>query len=237
MDELLGDAALNAFASHLSDLLAHQDPGGLASVVSSDLGAEITLNLVNAATELETAWNVLRLGNMPGARRQGRVASEFIGLAVLNALPRHSLVSLGNRVPVAKLLQQHPTKSVAELCSPELIHAGSSVEVLEPKIRAADAFTSFLSACEHILSVPESQVQQLRSYRKTVQHPASHATREVFVFHFEGFTGGPVGAVFDPGRAKTYRTEADALISLTAFLVRILSATVTCLSPTSLPAR
>lgn len=233
MDELLGEAPNNAFASSLSDLLAHQDPGGLASVVSGDLGAEITLNLVNAATELETGWNVLRLGNIPAAQRQGRVACEFVGLAVLNSLPRQSLVTLGNGVPVAKLLQRHPTKSVAELCSPELIRSGSSIEVVEPTIRAADAFTSFLSACEHILSLPESQVKQLRSYRRTVQHPASHATREVFAFHFEGFTGGPAGAIFDPRREETYRNEAGALISLTAFLVMTLNATVAYLTPKS----
>jgi hypothetical protein len=207
--------------------LYHIEPKltGLASILTdTDFGADLTTLLISAATELETAWNVLRLANIPAAQRQGRIATEFIALAVLIFVPREELASLPKKkAPISKALQKYPGKSIIQLAEPIQVDPNDPRKG-EPLVRATEVFTSFLFVAEKILGVPSEIVTGIGDYRKYVQHPASHGSREVIWDHFEGFNTRTksAGAYLTRKRYPSIRFEADQIINLAQFIVDIL---------------
>ena len=60
------------------------------SISDKTLKAEVIAHLGCSASELETGWNLIRLGNVPVSLRQGRVATEFVAGAVLLSMPNTS---------------------------------------------------------------------------------------------------------------------------------------------------
>ena len=224
VDEVLGKQRLQRFAQRISRILTHIEPSadGLCKVVKDkDTQVEIVIQLINAATELETAWNVIRLGNIPASQRQGRVASELVAVAVLMALPTSTLRSLPRKVPLARCLQDHPDKTVVD-CYKPVIENRNEFQVAEPLLMATQFFASFLMVAETLLGIPKQTVEAIRDYRKQVQHPASHGTADLFSYHFEAFGGGAAGAVFDKKRVESYILAADELSNITHLLADIL---------------
>jgi hypothetical protein len=224
VDNALGDQRLQHFAQGISRILMHIEPSadGLCSVLEdSDTQVEIVIQLINAATELETAWNVIRLGNVPASQRQGRVASELVAVAVLMALPTSDLRNLPRKVPIARCLQANPGKTVID-CYKPTIKDGDESQAVKPLLMTTDLFTSFLMVSETLLKIPKQTVESIRNYRKQVQHPASHGTAELFSYHFEAFRSGPAGAVFDEERVESYAFAADELSELAHLFADIL---------------
>lgn len=224
VDEVLGEQRLQRFAQGISRILTHIEPSadGLCKAVEDkDTQVEIVIQLINAATELETAWNVIRLGNIPASQRQGRVASELVAVAVLMSLPASTLRSLPRKVPLACCLQDHPDKTVID-CYKPVAKDRNGLQVVEPLLMTTQFFTSFLMVAETLLKIPKQTLEAIRDYRKQVQHPASHGTAELFSYHFEAFRGGAAGAVFDKKRVESYVLAADELSNITRLLADIL---------------
>jgi hypothetical protein len=234
VDEVLGERRLQQFAQGVSRILAHIEPSAatLNGVVrDKDIQAEIILQLISAATELETGWNTIRLANIPSAQRQGRVASELIATAVLMAIPLARIRGLPRKVPVARYLQEYPDKTVIDLQKP-VPKEKDGVRITEPLLKATEFFASFLAVAETVLKIPKQKVDEIRAYRQQVQHPASHGSAVVPLYHFEAFRGGPVGAVFDKERTKSYCFEADQLTNLTHLFADVLDWTARWVSET-----
>jgi len=78
VDAILGQEHLNSFSESLAHLLYQAEPekDTLVGIMpDSKAQAEVVIQIINAATELEMGWNAIRLSNVPAAQRQGRVAS------------------------------------------------------------------------------------------------------------------------------------------------------------------
>lgn len=224
VDEILGEQRLLYFAQGLARLLAHMESlsGSLCEVVESrDIRTDIVIQIINAATELETGWNAIRLANIPASQRQGRVAFELIAVTVLAALPLPTLRNLPREVPLARCLQDNPDKTVIDCYRPTPKDTGNT-PVAEPLLQATQFFSSFLDVAERLLGIPKQLVDEIRSYRKQVQHPASHGTAELSSYHFEAFQGEAAGAVFDKRRSESYIFAADELGKLAHLLADIL---------------
>jgi len=226
-DQVLGIRRLTKFCNAVSRILYHIEPSldGLNSthgVIGH--GADITTLLISAAMELESAWNVLRLANIPSARRQGRVASEFIAIVVLLCIPRNKLVELPKRkAPISYALRQNPSKSVFDLYEPIPVDP-TDERKLKPILLATKFFTSFLYVAEYLLKIPSQTIQSFRNYREYVQHPASHGSSDVVWHYFEGFNARTklAGAYLSKKRYPGIRFEGDQLIALAELLADIL---------------
>lgn len=225
VDEILGEQRLLHFAQGLARLLAHvESSSGSLCGAMKDRGTrtDVMMQIINAATELETGWNVIRLANIPASQRQGRVAFELIAVAVLAVLPLPTLKNLPREVHLARCLQDNPDKTVIECYRPTLKDKGNT-QVAEPLLDATKFFSSFLDIAERLLGIPKQSVDEIRAYRKQVQHPASHGTAELSSYHFEAFQhGGAAGTVFDKRRSESYILAADKLGNLAHLLADIL---------------
>lgn len=226
-DQVLGIRRLEKFCHAVSRILYHVEPGleGInAFQQETGYGADIATLLISSATELETAWNVLRLANTPAARRQGRVASEFVAVVVLLAIPRSELSNLPKKqAPISYALRQNPSMSVFDLyeATPDDAPSSSKSGLFLPTTKF---FKSFLYVAEHILLIPPDTLQAMSDYREYVQHPASHGSSDVVWQHFEGFSSKrkEAGALLVRRRHPTIRFEGDQLIDLAALLADIL---------------
>jgi hypothetical protein len=225
VDGLVGDERLRGFAVALSRVLAHTQTSGsgLCSVVpNGDARLEIFVQVFNAATELQTAWNCLRLANVPASQRQGRVAMESIGIAIVFCLPLSVLLEeLPTKHHLAKWLRSHPDKTAIDAYKPQL-KSEDEPQDTGPAVLATQFFSSFLSVAEVELQMPAETVQGMREYRKWVQHPASHGSAELSAYHFQTLLSGAAGALFDPERADTYVNAADDLSQIAHLLADIL---------------
>jgi hypothetical protein len=229
VDTVLGSSREQAFADAISGLLAHGNPdlAGLSEVLlakAPDLNAHVFTLLSSASCELETGWNALRLGNIPAAYRQGRVASEFVGMAVLASVPRAWLEQLPpGETPLPSLLKNHPTKSVIELWTPEK-RIENGQEVFAPALfQAMSVLRPFLKILAHNLGVPAAAVDNIRGYLKEVQHPSSHGSAETRAHQLLGASGGVVGINYVTERDPLYRQAADDLIHMTQNFAEILA--------------
>jgi len=225
IDELLGEDRIERFADAVVNLLRHNEtsvPGVCKSLSSTKVGAEVCRYIICAATEFETAWNTLRLANIPAMHRNGRVASEMVAMAVLNALPKQEIHSLVGKLP--ELLRNNPALNVVDVFSPRTVQKTGRIEVQKPPLEARECYKPFISALKNILEIAPDVVNNFIEYRKMVHHAASHATHEVFSCHFEGFTGKRAGAYYDPSRDKSYQLAADDLIDVIKFHVYVLDA-------------
>jgi hypothetical protein len=225
-DNVLGVRRPRRFSRNVSRILYHIEPSqdGIASYAPDiATGAEIATQLISCATELETGWNALRLGNIPASQRQGRVASEFSAIATLLSIPREALAALPRSVPVSKALQDNPRISVANLYEPR---RSSSIlpEEAEPILRATQFYASFLYVAEHLLGLPNENIEWMRGYRRYVQHPASHSSAEVVQHHFEAFNARTkrAGAYITRRKYRSLRFQAEELIGLSHLIAELL---------------
>ncbi|MFC1547334.1 hypothetical protein ACFL5M_02285 [Candidatus Neomarinimicrobiota bacterium] len=220
MDEILGANRLLRFAEAVSNLLVHIEPsaGGLARLASiNGTGAIVCVFVMNAATEFESAWNMLRLANVPGTLRQSRVGSELVAAATLLALPGVYLGHLSADNPVAKARTKFPEATLADLMKPTLNDTARGAEYLPARLLATQVFRGFTMLLDDIDTVDQSEIEMLQRYRADVQHPASHGSRDLMAYHFEGFGKGvaqKAGAYIDASRHDTYQDTADSLIHL-----------------------
>ncbi len=225
VDEILGKQRLEYFAHGISRILSHIEPSieNLSKVVENkEIQTEIVILLINAATELETAWNVIRLCNIPASQRQGRIASELIAMIVVMSLPVPTLKSLPRKIPISRCLQDHPDKTVIDCYKSVSQSKSDKLLVTEPLLKATEFFSSFLMVAETELNIPIHIVEMLRNYRKQVQHPASHGSEELTSYHFEGFQGGAAGTIFDKKRKNSYILAADEIGNIAHLLADIL---------------
>jgi len=224
VDNLLGEQRLLQFADGAARILAHGEPSGdglCAVLADKGVRLEAFIQLFNAAVELETAWNAVRLCNVPASQRQGRVACESIAVAVLFSLPSSTLRDLPLGDPLADWLRAHPDKTAVDAYEPRLVSADEP-QRMQPAVNATHFFSSFVKVAELVLQLPPDVLQGIRQYRERVQHPASHASAELFTYHFETLASGAAGAVFDPKRSATYVQAADDLSQIAHLLADIL---------------
>jgi hypothetical protein len=225
VDGILNKERFLRFAVGVSRILAHSQPSlnGLCSVVANeDARLEIFVQIFNSATELQTAWNCLRLANVPASQRQGRVAMESISVAIIFCLPVSVLLEgLPTKDHLAKWLRSHPHKTAIDAYKPQPKSEDEPQET-GPAVLATQFFKSFLAVAEVELQMPAETVQGMREYRKWVQHPASHGSAELSVYHFETLVSGAAGALCDPERADTYVEAADDLTQIAHLLAEIL---------------
>ena len=222
VDGVLGNDRLLRFAESVSQLLlnAQSDAFGLTLLESGESRSLVVANMVHAATEFETAWNAIRLCNIPASQRHGRVATEFCARATVLAVPLDLIKSLPLKAPLAKALQATPAKTVLDLI--EMRVGESPEDVHEPELRATDVFFSFRMLLEET-GFRQNRLQALLDYRREVQHPASHGSSHALAYHFEEWTGGSAGAVFRTEREDSYKSAADQVIALADLMTEALA--------------
>jgi hypothetical protein len=237
VDVVLGEERLRAFAVALSRLLQHAETrdGSLSGCcMDSTTSAEVAFEIIEAAAELEIGWNVIRMANVPASQRQGRVAFELIGIAVLLALPVRKLRELpASRNPLLRRLQREPNTNVRTHCNYRLIvRDGRPVSL--PPMKATDLFESFLDIMERLLGVNTNWIEGVKQYRREVQHPASHGSADLFQYHFQDTTRDMrAGNVLSEARIPTLQAGADDFIRLVENLVNLLDNVARSLAPRS----
>ncbi|ABA88626.1 hypothetical protein Pcar_1379 [Syntrophotalea carbinolica DSM 2380] len=227
VDSVLGDRTFTQFSEAIAKILRHSEveQNCINQLLPRELGADVCINLFSAAAEFETGINVLRLSNAPASQRQGRVASELIALSILIALPDKLIRRLPPKLQLVKKLSENPGKKVVDLYKTQMTFQGRKPIRIEPQVKGNMIYPAFLSALRNILNAPCEIVENLKLYRETVQHPASHASLEVGLFHFEGFDGGRSGATFMEERTDTYKNSVKDLTNLAIWHARALDAT------------
>ena len=233
LDELLGTPLVQKFARAVTGIVEHMESHNdclISYVQDTAAGLEVCMNLISAATEFETGWNLLRLANIPGAQRQGRVGSEFVGIGILHALPLASLRDLRARNSLTKALNEDQGATVASLLNPHTVSEDGQTRAESPRIRASEASNASLAAIEELGILRGEDVRQLRNYRQSIQHAASHASCVVTSYHFEAFDGKRGGAFYDPNRNPSFLAAADELIRLCEFWKRVLRLVTTLLA-------
>lgn len=220
MDSILGMERLLAFAETISDLLVHTESAGagLARLGAADgTDAIVCAYVIIAATEFEAAWNMLRLANVPGAFRQSRVGAEAVAGATMLALPMSYLDHLPEGNPVTRALQEHPDTTLERLMAPSLVEADGITEYVPAPLRATQVYRAFTMLLKVVAGIDTAQRESLQQFREDVQHPASHGSRDLMAYHFQGFGQDQTlraGAYIDETRYGTYRLAADSIIEL-----------------------
>jgi hypothetical protein len=198
----------------------------MRAIPSRDQQARVMVAVMNAATELETGWNLLRLANLPASQRQCRVAAEFVAAACLSAIPAPVLRAQPASVPVAALLNKYPNATLEELMVPKIIGEGLDAEIKPATLKAQDALESLFHLLSTPLGFPEERIQQFRKYRKQVLHSAAHGSAELTAYHFESFALSKpprMGAYYSPDRDSSYAAQAAQLSGFTDLLADVLS--------------
>lgn len=226
VDRWLGPEVASRFAAALSSLLRHIEPetGGLVDLFADkSVQAEFVIQIVNCATELEAAWNSIRLSNIAAARRNLRVALELIAVAVLMCLPLDQIRKLPSKLTLVKYLQHHPDATVSSAYS-VVVEFEDGIPIAKVPIQATEFFTAFVAAGQEILAIPSELMDGLKSYRKNVLHPASHGSADLLAYHFKGFesTNWHAGAVLDPSRRDSLIETAIEVAGVAEILVKFL---------------
>lgn len=235
IDEHIEDASFEGIALGISRILKHceTDRGDLCEFLKADgeLGALTTICLFNAATELQTGFNVLRLGNIPAVYRQYRVSLEFIATACIMVLPIDKLKRLSPKLKLVQKLTDHPNKRVCDLVAPSFKEQGKIVQRKDPILKGDMFLDAFYSVCQDILEISESTVNNMRMNVLSVYHPASHGSLDSIAFHFEAVEVNlKAGAMYSEERASTYKRIASDWSIMVTLLADILDASYTYLS-------
>lgn len=228
VDTVLGDERLLRFCEAVSRLTVHQEPrgAGLTSIAAADgTGAMVCLYVLNAVAELDTAWHLVRLGNVPASQRQGRVAAEALAAAGLLACPRQFLLGMPSDIGAVGLLKNRSDSTIESLLKTALDGERDDATYVPPALSATQTYASFIRLLGHLDAAPAQDLAMLQQYRTEVQHPASHGTFDLTLYHFEGIREQEAprsGAFFDVNRAGTYIKAAEDLIGLTDTFTSIL---------------
>ncbi len=231
VDEALGISRRQRFAELISDFLVHTEPSTqhVYDLLPKPKGALVCMYLISSATEFETAWNVIRLANVQASFRQSRVAGELAAFGVLLAIPRTALETLSKNLDFVQCLKKNPGCDINDLWRPAIKVQGRKTIKKSPRLRGSAIYPAFLAAARDLLGLPQSVVENLREYQKSVQHPAAHSSVEVCYSHYENFENyteqSKAGAFFAPDRTQTYQDAADDLINLVDWMENLMRLT------------
>lgn len=210
VDRAIGLERFRRFAEVLRALDLHADPektGFNQHVGESRDRAFVWLQLAFCGTELQTAWNTLRLVNLGAARRCVRVALEYFSTAVAAGMPISIVRSQWPRLPRNKI-------PVWRMSLPR--HYDKPENPGEPLIAGA-TFPHILMAIIRLFPEwSEEKVADLQRYLNTNLHPFAHGSAQGGAY-FLSMTSERlpvVGAVFDPDHPELYVSLAEEIIDL-----------------------
>ncbi len=176
VDALLDEAREDTFAHGIARLMSHAET--LAKTVEDALWrSEIAVSIMCSVFEYETAWNLLRLGHLPGMFRQVRVANEWLGLGILTATPRERLMgSLGKEGhTLGPKMATQPQKTVFQLYMPQVGERDDRRHVSGPLVKSG-LLSAYRIALKDVYRFSDDWIDEIRSAADSVWHPSSHAS-------------------------------------------------------------
>lgn len=183
--------------------------------------------ILNASCEIETAYHLLTVGNVPAVFRQCRLCHEFVAVVIFQSVSRDVLLeNLSTKHNLVKKLSENPDTDFWDLYKSSIKMMGKNVQRFDPVIKGNLLLPPYLEFLRKCLPLEQAVVTWLSTQIKHVLHPISHGSIEILPFHFgTANKDGKGGINYSPNKVELYQDAMDYLLLTVTYLNKVLELT------------
>ncbi len=222
---------INELSQSIADFLFHMqdDESSINSVINSEKNKKnITICLLNASCEIETAYHLLTIGNVPAVFRQCRLVHEFVATVIFVSIPKKVLLAnfSSKKYDLMKKLSENSNVDFWDLYKSSFKKVGSTYQRVDPIIKGGSLLKPYVGFLRKCLPISQQETNWLSTQIKHVLHPTSHGSIEMLPFHFATLKeDGKGGINYSPNKIEMYQNGIDYLIWSVKFWNKVLELT------------
>ncbi|MCH8491128.1 MAG: hypothetical protein LAT81_14535 [Oceanicaulis sp.] len=229
IEEAVGYENITELSELIAIFLHNMEPKGhgLNSAVSNEKHqSHVAISLLNATCEIQTAYHVLTIGNIPGVFRQCRIIHEFVAVALFTCIPKQVLLEYlpVKKHSLAKELDNHPDSDFWELYKPTSKFMGKNVQRENPKIKGNMLLKPYVTFLTKGLNLDQPYMTWLSTQIEHVLNPASHGSLDILPYHFASADlEGKGGINYSPTKVPLYKDAMSYLLYTVEFANYVLN--------------
>jgi len=230
IEEAIGEDRIESFSQRVADFLFHmqtESPSLNSIIETREKQSTIAISILNASCEIETAFHILTIGNIPAIYRQCRLCHEYTSSIIFMSLPRKFIVTdLSEKHNLVKKFKENPSLNFWDLYKSSFKKMGDNVQRIDPIIKGNSLLPPYLEFLREHLPHEESEMTWLSTQVKHVLHPTSHGSIEMLPYHFGTLDkDGKGGLNYSSNKIEMYKEGMDYILWNIEFLVRTLDMT------------
>lgn len=231
IEQAIGYDEISKLSKGIAEFLFHMqiEEPSLNSIVSpNEKQSHIAICLLNASCEIQTAYHVLTVGNVPGVFRQCRLIHEYIAAVIFLSVPREVILHQlsPKKHKLVNKLTENPNSDFWDLYKSNIKTMGKSVQRTDPVIKGNLLLPPYLDFLRNCIELDQKELNWLSNQVKHVLHPTSHGSIEMLPFHFGTVAEeGKGGINYSPNKVSMYQEGMSYLIWTVHFLTRVLDLT------------
>jgi len=230
IEEVLGYEKIAELSQDIADYLFNmqvEDPSLNSIISTQEKQSHIAICILNASCEIETAYHLLTVGNVPAVYRQCRLFHEFTAVVIFLSVPKSILLKkLSSKNNLIKKLSENPNNDFWDLYKSSFKKMGSEFQRVDPVIKGNLLLPPYLEFLRKCLPLSPQETTWLSTQIKHVLHPISHGSIEMLPFHFgTARKDGKGGINYSPNKIEMYQEAMEYLLWSTKFLNNVLELT------------
>lgn len=231
IEEAIGYAEISKLSACIADLLFHiqpEEPSLNSFFYSTEKQSQIAICILNASIEIQTAYHILTVGNVPGVFRQCRLVHEYIAAAIFSSVPKEILVEniSSKKHLLIKEFNQNPELEFWDLYKSNFNSFGTNIQRIDPIVKGNALLPPYFDFLRKCTNINEKDINWLIKQVNQVMHPASHGSIELLAYHFGTFAeDGKGGLNYSKHKISMYKDGMSYLLWTLEFLIRVLDST------------
>lgn len=231
IEQAIGYEEIAKLSVSIADLLFHMQPEepSLNSIINTrEKQSHIAICLLNASIELETAYHILTVGNVPGVFRQCRLVHEYIAATIFLSVPKELLVEhiSSKKHLLIKEFIQNPELDFWELYKSQFKRFGANIQRIDPIVKGNALLPPYFDFLRKCIKINEKDFNWLKKQVDQVMHPTSHGSIEQLAYHFGTFAeDGKGGINYSKNKISMYKDSMSFLLWTVDFLTQVLNST------------
>lgn len=231
IEQAIGYENISELSKGVAELLFHMQievPSINSILRPNEKQSHIAICILNASCEIETAYHVLTIGNVPGVFRQCRLIHEYIAVVIFLSVPRKELLNelSPRKHELINKLTKNPNSDFWDLYKSSFKPMGKEVQRIDPVIKGSLLIPPYLDFLRKCIQLDQKELNWLSNQVKHVLHPSSHGSVEMLPFYFGTVAkDGKGGINYSPNKVSMYQEGMTYLIWTVNFLVNVLDHT------------
>ena len=230
IEEAVGYERITELSQLTADFLFHmqvEEPSINSIISTKEKQSHIAICILNASCEIETAYHLLTVGNVPAVFRQCRLSHEFTAAVIFHSVPKRVLLKkLSLKNNLVKKLSENPDVDFWDMYKSSFKKMGSKFQRVDPIIKGNLLLPPYLEFLRKCLPLSPQEVTWLSTQVKHVLHPTSHGSIEMLPFHFGTAKEDGMGGInYSPNKVEMYQDAMEYLLWTVKFLNKLLDLT------------
>lgn len=231
IEQAIGYDNISELSKGIAELLFHmqiEEPSINSILRPNEKQSHIAICILNASCEIQTAYHILTIGNVPGVFRQCRLIHEYIAVVIFLSVPRKVILNelSPKKHKLINKLTQNTNSDFWDLYKSSFKSMGKNVQRIDPVIKGSLLLPPYLDFLRKCIQLDQAELNCLSNQVKHVLHPTSHGSIEMLPFHFgTAAEDGKGGINYSPNKVSMYKEGLSYLIWTVNFLVQVLDLT------------